>query len=75
MVFEFLIWVLIIKFSFKFFFKEKINYFNMKVREKLFIGIVLKIFYKSIRKMCLWIFDNICIWFVNFKKFKLLIGS
>lgn len=42
---------LITKFSFKFSFKEKTNYFNMKAREKLFIGIVLKTLYKSTRKM------------------------
>lgn len=43
--------VLITKFSFKFSFKEKTNYFNMKAREKLFIGIALKTLYKSTRKM------------------------
>lgn len=43
--------VLITKFSFKFPFKEKTNYFNMKAREKLFIGIALKTLYKSTRKM------------------------
>lgn len=50
--------VLITKFSFKFPFKEKTNYFNMKAREKLFIGIALKTLYKSTRKMRSWIFDN-----------------
>lgn len=49
---------LITKFSFKFSFKEKTNYFNMKAREKLFIGIALKTLYKSTRKMRSWIFDN-----------------
>lgn len=67
--------VLITKFSFKFSFKEKTNYFNMKAKEKLFIGIALKTLYKSTRKMRSWIFDNTRIRFVNFKKFKLPIGS
>lgn len=39
-------------------FEEKTNYFNMKVREKLFIRIALKTLYKSTRKIRSWIFDK-----------------